>query len=81
MIYLRSSTSTNNDRCGLTLSCDRFSAAYIEDASEELSEDVLMLSKTGHVNLYRYQRVTKSFGDFEQTPLLSSGGIISKLMR
>ena len=52
----------------LKLSYDRFSAAYVSD---ELSEEVLMLSKTGHAcePIYTYQRATKSHGTFKQTPL------------
>ena len=52
----------------LKLSYDRFSAAYVSD---ELSEEVLMLSKTGHAcePIYTYQRATKSHGAFKQTPL------------
>ena len=60
----------------LKLSYDpRFSAAYFEDVYDELSlhacqrKYILMLLQIRHVNLYRYQRATKSLRAFEQTHL------------
>ena len=40
----------------LTLSCDCF--LHAQDVSDELSEEVLMLSKTGHVNLGTNEQVS-----------------------